>query len=127
CLLLFRSATGLFLAEGEQHMCRTRSLGVLAALAVLILGLVPAMARAQSAQSSSLVGKVTDESGAAMPGVTVTASSPQLQVGQKTAVTGVEGDYRILELTPGTYKVTFELAGFQTNVREDLHLTVGLA
>jgi Carboxypeptidase regulatory-like domain len=108
-------------------MCRTRSLGVLAALAVIILGLVPAMARAQSAQSSSLVGKVTDESGAAMPGVTVTASSPQLQVGQKTAVTGVEGDYRILELTPGTYKVTFELAGFQTNVREDLHLTVGLA
>ena len=39
---------------------------------------------------------MTDESGAGMPGVTVTASSPQLQVKQMTAVTGAEGDYRLL-------------------------------
>src|SRR5438105_762495 len=107
-------------------MFRVRSMIVVPAVMLLAFGLV-ASAWAQSAQSASLVGKVTDESGAGMPGVTVTASSPQLQVKQMAAVTGAEGDYRLLELPPGTYKVTFELSGFQTSVREDLHLTVGLA
>ena len=81
----------------------------------------------QSAQSASLVGKVTDESGGAMPGVTVTVKSPQLQVPQMTAVTGIDGDYRVLELPPGTYSIAFELSGFQTQLRTDVHLTVGLA
>ena len=108
-------------------MFRVRSFIVLSAAALLALGLAPGAVWAQSAQSASLVGKVTDESGAAIPGVTVTASSPQLQVKQVSTVTGVDGDYRLLELPSGTYKVTFELNGFQTSVREDLHLSVGLA
>src|SRR5438093_9630808 len=107
-------------------MFRVRSVIFVSAVVLLAFGTLPAASWAQSAQSASLVGKVTDESGAGMPGVTVTASSPQLQVKQMTAVTGAEGDYRLLELPPGTYKVTFELNGFQTSVREDLHLTVGL-
>src|SRR5439155_9502776 len=76
---------------------------------------------------ASLVGKVTDESGGAMPGVTVTLKSPALQVAQMTAVTGIDGDYRLLELPPGVYTVTFELSGFQTSVRTDVHLTTGSA
>jgi len=96
-----------------------------AALAVLLIGLAPAVAWGQSSQSATLVGKVTDESGGAMPGVTVTLKSPALQVQQVTAVTGPDGDYRILELPAGTYTATFELSGFQTNVRTDVHLTVG--
>ena len=79
------------------------------------------------AQSSSLVGKVTDESGAAMPGVSISVKSPALRVPQMTAVSGVDGDYHLLELPPGTYTVTFELSGFQTSVRTDIHLTVGFA
>jgi len=93
----------------------------------LAIGLAPHAVRAQSAQSASLVGKVTDESGGAMPGVTVTVKSTALQVAQLTAVTGVDGDYRILELPPGVYTVTFELSGFQTSARTDVRLTTGLA
>src|SRR5260221_589088 len=108
-------------------MFRIRLLVSTAAIVFLACGFSASALWAQSAQSASLVGKVADESGAGMPGVTVTASSPQLQVKQVNTVTGTEGDYRLLELPPGTYKVKFELAGFQTSVREELHLSVGLA
>src|SRR5262245_50211041 len=97
------------------------------AAVLLAVILSPAYAGAQSAQSASLVGKVTDESGGAMPGVTITVKSPALQVPQITAVTGVDGDYRLLELPAGVYSVTFELGGFQTSVRSDVHLTTGSA
>jgi hypothetical protein len=96
-------------------------------LSLLVTGLAPGTVSAQSAQSASLVGKVTDESGGAMPGVTVTVTSPALQVPQLTTVTNNEGDYRLLELPPGVYKATFELSGFQTSARTDLHLTVGFS
>src|SRR4029077_10142463 len=43
------------------------------------------------------------------------------------AITGTDGDYRLLELPPGTYTIAFELAGFQTQVRSDVHLTVGFS
>jgi Carboxypeptidase regulatory-like domain len=95
--------------------------------ALLLVGLVPGAVSGQSSQSASLVGKVTDESGGAMPGVTVIVKSPQLQVAQLTAVTGVDGDYRVLELPPGIFSIAFELSGFQTQLRSDVHLTVGLA
>ena len=108
-------------------MTRVRPSTIIAGLGVVIMGLAPSLAAGQSAQSASLVGRVADESGAAMPGVTVTLKSPALQVSQLSAVTGAEGDYRVLELPPGVYTVTFELTGFQTSVRTDVHLTTGSA
>jgi carboxypeptidase family protein len=99
----------------------------IAGLGVIVMGLTPNTVSGQSAQSASLVGKVTDESGGAMPGVTVVVKSPSLQVSQLTAVTTAEGDYRLLELPPGVYSVMFELTGFQTSIRTDVHLTTGLA
>jgi hypothetical protein len=81
-------------------MSRRRPARLIAGLGLLLLVLVPATVAAQSAQSASLVGKVADESNAAIPGVTVIVRSPSLQVPQLTAVTGSEGDYRILELPP---------------------------
>jgi hypothetical protein len=100
---------------------------IVAAVTALIMTFAPTAIWAQSSQSASMVGKVTDESGGAMPGVTVTLKSPQLQVPQMTAVTGTDGDYRILDLPPGTYSVQFELSGFQTALYTDIRLTVGLA
>ncbi|HEY7790815.1 MAG TPA: carboxypeptidase regulatory-like domain-containing protein [Vicinamibacterales bacterium] len=97
-------------------------------LVLLCIGaaLAPATVRAQSS-SASLNGKVVDASGAVLPGVTVTAKSPALQVGQQTAVTGADGTYQILNLPVGDYTIKFELQGFQAFIRTGVHLTVGLA
>jgi len=83
--------------------------------------------RAASAQTgtATINGQVTDESGAVLPGVTVIAMSPALQVPQVISATDQEGRYRLTPLPIGTYSVTFELAGFKTVRREEIRLTVG--
>jgi hypothetical protein len=68
-------------------------------------------------------GTVTDDSGAVLPGVTVTASSPALMQPQ-VQVTGAEGDYRFLALPPGVYDLSFELPGFQTIRREGIRVVI---
>ena len=88
----------------------------------LILFAVPVWA--QSALST-IHGTVRDEQGATMPGVTVTVTSPSLQVGQLTAVSETDGSYRIGELPAGLYKISFELAGFKAYVLSDFRLTIG--
>ncbi|MGH9144659.1 MAG: carboxypeptidase-like regulatory domain-containing protein, partial [Vicinamibacterales bacterium] len=98
--------------------------GLLAAV-VLAIGCSPLNAYAQG--SASLVGKVLDASGGVMPGVTVTATSPALQVPEKTVVTETDGTYRIVQLPVGVYTVKFELQGFQTYVQTDIRLTVSFA
>ena len=79
---------------------------------------VPAAALAQSA----IAGVVKDSTGAVLPGVTVEASSPALIEKVKTAATNEAGQYRIVDLRPGTYTVTFTLTGFNTVVREGVLL-----
>ena len=81
--------------------------------------LLPAAAWAQA----TIAGEVRDTSGAVLPGVTVEASSPALIEKVRTAVTDGSGRYRIEDLRPGAYTVTFTLPGFTTTRRESL--TVG--
>jgi len=76
-------------------------------------------------ENASIVGRVADESGSVLPGVTVTATSPTLQVPSVSAVTDVNGEYRISPLPIGTYAVTYELAGFEPVRFADVRLTVG--
>jgi hypothetical protein len=83
-------------------------------LAVLAALLIPSLALAQKA---SLTGIVRDTSGAVLPGVTVEASSPALIEKVRSAVSDGSGQYRIIDLDPGTYQVTFSLAGFTKVVR----------
>lgn len=71
---------------------------------------------------SSITGVVRDESGAILPGVTVEAASPALIEKVRAAVTDGQGLYRIVELRPGTYTVTFTLPGFSTLRREGVEL-----
>ena len=85
------------------------------ALAVLLPGLAYAQA--------SIAGVVRDTSGAVLPGVTVEAASPVLIEKVRTVVTDGAGQYRIIDLRPGTYTVTFTLPGFNTVKREGVELT----
>src|SRR5687768_12345632 len=98
-------------------MTRRLVFGSLALLAMLIV--FPASSDAQSA----ITGVVKDTSGAVLPGVTVEAASDALIEKVKSAVTDSRGVYRIVDLRPGTYIVTFTLPGFQTMRREGLSLT----
>lgn len=82
------------------------------------LVLVPAVARAQSV----FTGTVKDTSGAVMPGVTVEAASPALIEGVRSAITDASGTYRIGDLRPGTYKLTYTLPGFNTVIRDGVEL-----
>jgi hypothetical protein len=68
-------------------------------------------------------GTVTDNTGAVLPGVTVTASSPALMQPQ-VQVTGIDGGYRFLALPAGVYAVSFELVGFQTVKREAIRVVI---
>ena len=88
---------------------------------VAFLGLlfVPASAFAQA----TLTGIVKDSSGAVLPGVTVEASSPALIEKVRSAVTDSTGQYRIEDLRPGTYSVTFALTGFNTVKRSGVELS----
>src|SRR5437870_12442441 len=74
--------------------------------------------------TGSINGKVADSSGAVLPGVTVTASSPSL-MGVQTTVSDTGGNYRFPALPPGTYTVTFELPGFNTLKRTDIVISMG--
>ncbi len=87
-------------------------------LAVL-LGLLPIQVLAQAA----IVGVVKDASDAVLPGVTVEASSPALIEKTRSVVSDGAGQYRIVDLRPGVYKVTFTLPGFVTVQREGIELT----
>jgi len=69
--------------------------------------LVPA-AHAQTGTLGNIIGKAADETGGVLPGVTITATSPALQVPNVTAVSDAEGNYRLRDLpAPGTYRVVF--------------------
>src|SRR5688572_23586434 len=103
----------------RQLMFGTRLFNAVARAAVLSAAcvlLMPALAQAQA----SLTGTVVDASGAVLPGVTVEASSPVLIEKVRTATTDGNGQYRIVDLRPGTYRLSFTLPGFTTVIREDV-------
>src|SRR5437762_962288 len=87
-------------------------------LAILGVLLLPTSVFAQA----SLTGTVRDASGAVLPGVTVEASSPALIEKTRSAMTDGSGQYRIIDLRPGIYALTFTLQGFSTVKRENIEL-----
>lgn len=92
--------------------------------AALLLALSSA-AFAQQVQRGSIAGTIKDNTGGALPGVTVTVTSPALQVPSLVQVSNERGEYAVPDLGPGTYKVSYELPGFATMVREGVVLTSG--
>ena len=98
--------------ESNAHADLDRRAALLAVLSA------PWAVSAQTTDRSGIEGKIVDESGGVMPGVTVTIASPALQGGRARPVTDAEGRYRFAALPAGTYQVTFELAGFATIKRD---------
>jgi hypothetical protein len=80
---------------------------------------------AAAQQSGGIAGVVRDTTGAVLPGVTVEATSTALIEKARSATTDETGQYRIVDLRPGLYMVTFSLAGFSTVRREGIELTTG--
>ena len=101
---------------------RTRLAKWLLSGAVLaIVALLPSSAMAQS----SIAGVVRDASGGVLPGVTVEAASPALIEKVRTAVSDGTGQYRLENLRPGTYTLTFSLTGFSQVKRENVEVSGG--
>src|SRR5207249_1291734 len=87
--------------------------------------LLPTLSFAQVSDTAVIAGVVRDASGAVVPGVSVEAASPALIERVRTVTTDGQGLYRIVDLRPGVYTVTFSLPGFNTVKREGLELTTG--
>ena len=69
-------------------------------------------------------GRVADEQGAALPGVTVAIASDAL-IGAQNTVTDAMGSYKFLVLPPGAYSVTFSMSGFQTRTQQNIAVKIG--
>jgi Carboxypeptidase regulatory-like domain len=88
-----------------------------------VIALVAAFVLPQAAMGQAIItGTVRDTSGAVLPGVSVEASSPALIEKVRTTVTDGSGQYRIIDLRPGVYAVTFSLQGFSTVKRDGIEL-----
>ena len=90
---------------------------------ILLICAVAAPAAAQDFRGS-ITGRINDQSGGALPGVTVTATNVATNVPSPTT-TNEEGQYTILYLQPGMYRVAAELSGFKKLVRENIEVRVG--
>src|SRR5205809_6160873 len=100
-------------------MARTKRL-IRTCLALCAVFLAPALA---IAQTGSIAGVVRDTSGAVMPGVVVEAASDALIEKVRSATTDEKGQYKIVDLRPGIYTVTFTLSGFNVYRREGIEVT----
>lgn len=106
------------MGQPHSHLANRRMRCALAAVvaAVSLMCAVPAAAQ------SSIAGVVKDDSGGVLPGVTVEATSPALIAGTRTASTDGSGQYKLVDLRPGVYTVTYSLSGFGTLRREGIEL-----
>src|SRR2546427_6546844 len=99
---------------------KVSTIGPLVMLWCLLL--LPAAAWAQTSDSGTIAGVVRDTSGGVLPGVTVEAASPALIEKVRSVVTDAQGLFRIVDLRPGPYTVTFSLPGFTTVRRTGVEL-----
>src|SRR6516225_4098773 len=96
-------------SEWRRFLCEEGMMKFLKMAAAVIVACVSVSALRAQALYGNLYGKVTDESGAALPGVTVTLTGVGAPV---STVTGSQGEFRFLNLSPYSYAVKTELSGF---------------
>src|SRR5436190_5871413 len=93
---------------------------------VFLAALLSISAPAFAQELGTIGGSAKDVSGAFLPGVTVEAASPALIEKVRSVVTDGSGQYRIINLPPGTYSVTFSLTGFSNVRREGVEVSIGV-
>ena len=91
------------------------------AIVALLVGVMPALAQVQTGE---ITGKVSDDTGAVLPGATVTLTSAAL-IQPQVATSSEAGSFRFPQIPIGTYSVKFELPGFKTVIREGIVVTIG--
>lgn len=96
-----------------------KRLGVLIAVCAVVLFTGTALAQEQTGQ---IVGKITADGGESLPGVSIEIKGPS---GTLVAVTDAKGDYRFARVTPGAYKLTARLQGFQTYEASRIAVALG--
>jgi hypothetical protein len=101
-----------------------RSWAVAALMSVMLAGVGGVAYAQETAVNGAVFGTITDETGAALPGVTIEATSPALQGGQ-SAVSDGQGAYRLSQLPAGVYRITYSISGFRTDIRSNFTLAVG--
>jgi len=101
----------------NKHLSKT--------LLILVLSLGMVLPMLAQRQTGTIVGTVTDEEGASLPGVGISAKSPALILPEMTTVTNEQGIYRFPSLPSGTYSITYTMDGMNTLVREGIIVTVG--
>src|SRR5262249_53861998 len=102
-----------------------RRIHVFAVILACLLAASTAFAQGGGASTTGTIsGKISDSSGAVLPGVTVNATSPSM-MGIQTTVSDTGGSYRFPALPPGTYNLAFELPGFNTLKREGIIIAMG--
>ncbi len=109
------------LSRIRTQACWRRALAALGVAAAL-LAFIPAPALAQT--GAAVTGTVKDQTGAVLPGITVTAKQNETGL-TRTAVSDARGFYRLFDLASGTYEIRAELQGFRTSVRSGITLRVG--
>jgi hypothetical protein len=115
---------GEAMAFVQSIRLRVAARAVCVFVTTLALAAIASPVRAQ-VQLGGIDGTVTDESGSVLPGVSVTITSPALQVQSLVSVTDSEGRYRFADLRVGSYRVQSELSGFSTFVRESVQIDSG--
>jgi hypothetical protein len=100
---------------------------LITALVLATVAVLPTDALGQGASALSTIhGVVSDDTGGALPGVTVSLSSPALQAKERVVTTEVNGGYRFADLPAGTYRLSFALTGFRPFIRDELRLSLSV-
>src|SRR4029450_4879078 len=100
---------------------------VLTGCFLLLIGIARDAKAQVGTRSGSIAGTVVDGTRAALPGVTVTLTSPALQLPEVTRISNAAGEYQFTDLPLGNYRLSFDLPGFTRLIRDDITLTTGFA
>ena len=113
------------MSSGQPHRNPGRRCTIIGLLLLAFVGSGHLAMAAQGQEQASIIGRVADETGSVLPGVTVTATSSALQVPSVSTATNELGEYRLSPLPIGTYEVSYDIPGFGKVRRTDVRLTVG--